>query len=162
MRKGPIVLVVLAMALALPACGSKTPKPGKPASIEDISPAGFEAKLASFRGKPLVVNFWATWCDPCKAELPRLAAAAKHYAGRIAFLGVDVQDDSGIAARFASRSNVTYQSVADPRRAVVQSQRIIGLPVTQFYDASGKRVVVHQGEIKQDELNKQIRRLLRG
>ena len=64
------------------------------------------------------------------------------------------------AARFARRLHVTYESVGDPRREVVQSQRILGLPVTQFYDGSGKRTAVHVGEIKADQLRAEIEKLL--
>lgn len=130
-------------------------------SIPDVTPAAFKAKVASFKGTPLVVNFWATWCDPCKAEMPRLAAAAHKYSGRIDFLGVDVQDDPAVAAKFAAREGVRYSSVGDPRREVAQTQGLLGLPVTQFYDAAGKRVAVHQGELKADVLDAQIRKLLR-
>jgi len=153
-----LMLLLFVVAVLAPACGTK---PAGPSSITEVTPAAFRAKVASFKGKPLVVNFWATWCDPCKAEMPRLAAAAKKYAGRVSFLGVDVQDDSSIAARFAAKQGVGYQSVADPRRDVAQSQGLIGLPVTQFYDASGKRVTVHQGELRSDVLAKEISGLLK-
>jgi cytochrome c biogenesis protein CcmG, thiol:disulfide interchange protein DsbE len=153
-----LALLLGCFALVATACGAK---PSGPSAIPDVTPAAFRAKLATFRGKPLVVNFWATWCDPCKEEMPRLAAAAKKYAGRVAFLGVDVQDDSAVASKFAAKQGVTYGSVADPRRDVVQSQAILGLPVTQFYAANGKRVAVHQGELKADVLANQIRTLLR-
>lgn len=158
MRRVGFVLV--ALVLAVPSCGAKASSGGGLQTIDVVTPAAFTAKVASFRGKPLVVNFWATWCDPCKAEMPRLAAAAKTYAGRVAFLGVDVQDDSAFAARFARREHVSYMSVADPRRDVVQSQHILGLPVTQFYDAAGKQRSVHQGEIKPDQLRAAIEKLL--
>jgi thiol-disulfide isomerase/thioredoxin len=141
------------------ACG--TNHSATPSSIPDVTPTAFHAKVASFKGKPLVVNFWATWCDPCKAEMPRLAAASKKYAGRISFLGVDVQDDATVAARFAAREGVRYASVGDPRRDIAQTQGLVGLPVTQFYDAAGKRVAVHQGELKADVLDAQLRKLVR-
>jgi len=153
-----LVLVVVALVCVAAACSSKAPAPS---SIQDVTPAAFKTKVASFKGKPLVVNFWATWCDPCKAEMPRLAAAAKKYDGRVSFLGVDVQDDSSIAAKFAAKEGVGYTSVADPRRDVAQAQGLLGLPVTQFYDANGEKVAVHQGELKADVLDKQIADLLR-
>jgi cytochrome c biogenesis protein CcmG/thiol:disulfide interchange protein DsbE len=149
------VLLLLVMATACSA------KPATPAAISDTTPAAFRRLVASHKGEPLVVNFWATWCDPCKAEMPRLAAAAKSYKGKIAFVGVDVQDDPTVAARFAASKGVTYASVGDPRRDVAQSQGLLGLPVTQFYDASGKRVAVHQGELKSGVLTKQLDRLLK-
>jgi len=153
-----LVLLFVVSSLVAAACASKS---AGPTSIANVTPASFRAKVATFKGKPLVVNFWATWCDPCKAEMPRLASAEKKYAGRVSFLGVDVQDDPSIAARFAAEKGVSYESVGDPRRDVAQSQGLLGLPVTQFYDASGKRVAVHAGELKADLLDEQISKLLR-
>jgi len=158
MTRRRLALLIVVVALVAPACGAKQ---AGPTSIADVTPAAFRAKVASFKGTPLVVNFWATWCDPCKQEMPRLAAAAKRYEGRVAFLGVDVQDDSRAAATFAAQQGVTYASVGDPRRDVTQSQALIGLPVTQFYDAAGARVAVHQGELKTAVLAKEISDLLR-
>ncbi len=145
--------------LVATACG--TNHAATASSIPNVTPAAFKAKVASFKGKPLVVNFWATWCDPCKAEMPRLAAAARKYAGRVEFLGVDVQDDPAIAARFAAHEGVRYGSVGDPRREVAQTEGLLGLPVTQFYDAKGKRIAVHQGELKAGVLQMELSKLTR-
>jgi thiol-disulfide isomerase/thioredoxin len=155
-------MVLAILGVLAPACSSGSISSATPQAIDAVTPASFRSLVASMKGKPLVVNFWATWCDPCKAEMPRLARAAKKYAGRVDFLGVDVQDDSTLAARFAARAGVTYRSVADPRRAVVGKEGIFGLPVTQFYTAAGRqREKAHQGEIKSGELNDAIERLLR-
>jgi len=151
------VPLVLVFALA---CGHAQPLTGSLAKMSAAS-AEFKAAAAKLRGKPLVVNFWAAWCDPCKAELPRLAAAAKRYKGRINFLGVDVQDSSRIATRFAKRKGVTYESVADPDRSIARSQGLLGLPVTQFYDAKGLQIDVHRGELKEDVLRSELAKLLK-
>jgi thiol-disulfide isomerase/thioredoxin len=152
-------MVVLASVVV--SCGTSPPLTGSLAKMSAISPE-FKVAVAHLRDKPLVVNFWATWCDPCKAELPRLAEAARRYRGRVGFLGVDVQDDSAAAARFARRFGVTYPSVPDPERSIARSQGLLGLPVTQFYDASGKQVGVHQGELRSDVLQAELRKLTRG
>jgi thiol-disulfide isomerase/thioredoxin len=155
-----LAIAVASAAVLLSGCGNSTPRPAKTQAIAPVTPAKFREAVASMRGKPVVVNFWATWCDPCKAEMPRLAKVSKQYAGRVEFLGVDVQDDPEIAARFAAKKGVSYRSVGDPIKDVVHSENIPGLPVTQFYAASGKLRFTHRGEIDADELERFVRRLL--
>jgi cytochrome c biogenesis protein CcmG, thiol:disulfide interchange protein DsbE len=145
-------VVVACLALVAVAC-SKEPA---------VRPnATFDEAVRAMRGKPLVVNFWATWCDPCKSEMPRLVSAAKRYAGRVRFLGVDVQDNAEAAAAFAQKLGVPYSSIPDPQRRIVTSQNILGLPVTQFYDADGDLQETHRGEIDTDELRRALNEVLR-
>lgn len=158
------VSVVTAL-LAFSACGGSTDalpeeSPG-PGAIVDGSVERFSQTLAEMRGRPIVVNFWATWCEPCKDEMPRLVAAARTYRGRVHFLGVDVQDDPTAAARFADAYRMPFPSMTDPQRAIVRDQKILGLPVTQFYRADGELAFVHSGEIQSDELEEKIEELIR-
>jgi len=116
--------------------------------------------LRGFRGKPAVVNYWATWCDPCKKEMPRLVAAYEKYKGRVAFLGIDVQDDPDAAPDFARRYRIPFRSLADRAGDIRRKEKILGLPVTQFYDDDGDLAFVHNGEIRSDELEEKIEELL--
>src|SRR5438093_11982008 len=84
-------------------------------------------KLSSLRGKVVVVNFWASWCEPCKSEAPRFQQAFEHYGKRVAFVGVDTADYSGDAGQFLSRYGVTYPNVRDPDRSVLGKYG--GLPI---------------------------------
>src|SRR5712691_1622574 len=68
---------------------------------------------AMLRGRPLIVNFWASWCIPCRDEAPRLAASAEAHAGQVVFLGVDVQDFTSDARRFLRKYGANYVSVRD-------------------------------------------------
>ena len=136
-------------------------KPDGPADITPGSAAVFERTVDEYRGKPVVVNFWATWCGPCKTEMPHIVAAAKRYEGRVHFLGVDVQDDPQAAAEFAEEYDIPFRSLEDPQREIVRAQRLLGLPGTQFYDANGELAFVKQGEIKNDELIEKIEETLR-
>lgn len=108
--------------------------------------------LQELRGYPVVMNFWASWCGPCKDEAPRLNDAAKTHAGRVVFLGVDVQDLESDALRFLERYETNYVSVRDGRNSTYGSYGLTGLPETYFLDRRG-RVMAHWiGEISEAEL----------
>jgi len=112
----------------------------------DGGPAAFQARLATLRGNPLVVNQWASWCGPCRYEFPFFQHVSKRYAGRVAFLGVDSKDARGDAAAFLKRFPVPYPHFYD-RDATIA--RLFGggraWPTTAFYSAPGKLAFTHIG-----------------
>lgn len=124
------------------------------------SAAKLKAAIRSKRPLPVVANYWATWCDPCKKEMPRLVDAATRYKRRVAFVGVNVSDDRDSARAFARRYGIPFTSYAISRAEVQRTQDILGLPVTQFYRADGELAFVHQGEISSDDLEEKIEDLL--
>jgi thiol-disulfide isomerase/thioredoxin len=148
-----VAAVALSFAV-LVACGGGPATPV--GNIDPGSPETLESKLRAFRGKPAVVNFWATWCEPCKNEMPRIVAAARKYKGRVHFLGVDVEDDTQAAARFAKRYNMPFRSIADTNGAIRRDASVVGLPETQFYSADGDLSFAHKGEIEAQELEDKI------
>lgn len=104
--------------------------------------------LATLRGRPTVVNLWATWCGPCREEAPYLAEVAADLEGRVAFLGVDVADpDPAAALTFAGEQAWTYPHVADPDRRFVAALGVNGLPQTLFVGADGLIVHRHVGPV---------------
>jgi thiol-disulfide isomerase/thioredoxin len=116
--------------------------------VNDLRPGGakaFDAQLRSLRGHPVVVNMWASWCDPCQFELPFLQREAVRRGARVAFLGVNVNDQRDAARQMAARYPMPYPSFEDPRGNLSARYRSKGLPTTAFYDAGGKLVIVHQG-----------------
>ena len=145
------------------------PIPGAPpelaalrARVNVLRPGGaqaFDAQMRALRGHPIVVNLWASWCDPCRFELPFLQREALRRGARVAFLGINVNDERGAAREMAARFPMPYPSFEDPRGTVSARYRSRGLPTTAFYDARGKLVIVHQGVFpSEDDLAQAIDR----
>jgi len=112
------------------------------------SPA-FQARLAALRGHPVVVNEWASWCPPCRDELPLFAAAAAaaRFGKRVAFVGLNVNDSADSARRFLAQHPVSYPSYSDAGgKAAGALASFVGLPTTVFLDASGRVTSVHTGQ----------------
>ena len=118
------------------------------ARVNELTPGGpraLDAQLRALRGHPVVVNLWASWCDPCRYELPFFQRQAVARGARVAFLGVNSGDNREAARRLSERFPMPYPSIEDPRQAVAGRYGARGLPATAFYDARGRLVVVHQG-----------------
>lgn len=128
---------------------SPLPEAELPAFAEDDEPVRLEA----FRGAPLVVNFWATWCAPCVAEMPDLQEVAEDTAGEAAFLGVNYRDPDRDAARaFVDELGITYDLAADPDGAFLAEVRGFGMPTTLLVDDGGTIVYRHTGALDAEQL----------
>lgn len=126
---------------------SSPPKIGGPApvfSLRRLNGTG-TLRLASLRGKAVVLNFWASWCPPCKAEAPALEKLWKEYRGKgVVFVGVDSNDASSDALRFLTAHGITYPVVSDKNGLVAANQYdIAALPVTYFVSRQGRLVATH-------------------
>jgi thiol-disulfide isomerase/thioredoxin len=144
------------------ACGKVSPSlagaPGPLASVYGQGcqllgggPAAFKARLAALRGHPVVVNQWASWCGPCRAEFPHFQKTSVALGKRVAFLGVDSMDNDGDAAAFLKRYPIAYPSYKDGDGKVAQVFNGVGpLPKTVFYSPSGKLQYVHVGQYRDE------------
>jgi cytochrome c biogenesis protein CcmG, thiol:disulfide interchange protein DsbE len=109
-------------------------------------PDAVEARLRELRGHPVVINKWASWCGPCRAELPIFQDVSTERGKEIAFLGVNARDKRPTAERFAARYPVPYPSYEDPNEAIARALKApSNFPVTLFVDAQGETVFTHQG-----------------
>ena len=115
--------------------------------------------LRELRGHPVVINFWASWCVPCKHEAPLLAASARAHAGKVAFLGIDVQDFRSDARKFLDRFDTPYVSVR-AGGAVYDDYGLTGVPETFWLDRRGRIVGHYPGEISREQLEAGIRRVV--
>jgi cytochrome c biogenesis protein CcmG/thiol:disulfide interchange protein DsbE len=118
----------------------------RPALVDDV------VALRELRGWPVVLNFWASWCSPCKAEAPRLNAAAREHNGEVVVLGVDVQDFESDARHFSERYETNYVSVRDGGDSTYSAYGLTGLPETYFLDRDGRIVEHIVGEVSAVEL----------
>ena len=97
-----------------------------------------ELTLESLRGKAVVLNFWASWCGPCKDETPLLQKGWERWQGKdVVFVGIDVKDFRGDARDFLERYGVTYANVYDGKGSTVGRYGVTGFPETYFVDAAG-------------------------
>ena len=156
---------VLATAIALAGCGgddsesrpfSPADLKGAPAPIASLhrqsnellggGADAFKARLRSLRGHPVVVNKWASWCPPCRSEFPFFQSQAVKLAKRVAFIGVDSNDNDEDARSFLEDYPVPYPSYKDPSLDVAQVFKgQLAFPTTAFYDSKGELAYVKQG-----------------
>jgi thiol-disulfide isomerase/thioredoxin len=129
--------------------GSPAPLAALHEQANELLPGGtdaFETRLRELRGHPVVINKWASWCGPCRAELPILQDVATERGREIAFVGVNARDKRPSAERFTGRYPVPYPSYEDPDEAIARALKApSNFPVTLFVDADGKTVFTHQG-----------------
>ncbi|MFC7499158.1 TlpA family protein disulfide reductase [Enterovirga sp. GCM10030262] len=105
------------------------------------NPEGGPATLADFRGKPLLVNLWATWCAPCIAEMPTLdALAAREDTLQVLVVSQDLEGQAKVDAFFAERKFSTLQPYIDPNMELMTALGVDTLPTTILYDSEGKEV----------------------
>ncbi len=118
--------------------------------------------LSDYKGKVVVLNFWATWCGPCKAEIPWFIEFQKEYANRgFTVLGVSMDDDGWKAIRpFALLEKINYPIVLGDEKVNMLYGGIEALPTTLVIDRDGKVAYVHAGLIDKAEYEKEISRLL--
>ncbi|WP_187369451.1 SCO family protein [Baekduia soli] len=128
----------------------------------DGGTAAFRARLAALRGRPVVVNAWASWCPPCRTELPLLAGAAARFGRQVAFLGLDVNDQAAAGRRLLAAAQPSYPSYAGASGAAGSGlPGFFGLPTTFFLDRAGRVIATHQGEYRdRATLDADIRRHL--
>lgn len=150
-RRATSALLALVAAIALAACGSTDSRTAPAFSLPNLD-GGAAITNASLAGTPTVVNFWASWCGPCREEMPALAAFAKNSA-TIAVVGIATSDDRRDAKRFAEEVGVDYRLAVDADGELLGKFGATGLPATFVLDSAGQIVRTHFGAIDREELD---------
>jgi cytochrome c biogenesis protein CcmG/thiol:disulfide interchange protein DsbE len=164
-RRAAAALAALVAAFAVAAPASAIPRPGDPAPAFSLATAnGKTIDSAALRGKPVYLNFFATWCGPCRVETPGIVALSKKYAPRgLRVVGIDVGESAAQALGFAHDFDVPYTLAVDPGNATRASYGGgLYFPLHVFIDAHGIVRFYHPGEMSAAEIDAAIRRILPG
>jgi thiol-disulfide isomerase/thioredoxin len=128
-------------------------------SLDDVRPGRPVVSLEALRGKPVVLNFFGSWCPPCVREMPALEAMSQRYRGRVQFVGVTFNDARDAARSLLERSGVTYPAAFDAKSDLAYDYGIRGMPTTLFIDPQGNLVEGKKGEFSEVQLRTTIDRL---
>jgi thiol-disulfide isomerase/thioredoxin len=147
---------LLAGAVLLAACGGSGGTGDALPSVEVQTLRGAEPfDLADLEG-PAVVNLWATWCAPCRRELPAFEAVSREVAGEVAFVGVNIGDTADDAAEYLDELGITYDQYLDIDGELTAALETATLPVTLIVDGDERVTVRHIGPLEEDELTEQL------
>ena len=130
---------------------SRVPGPADPAAAPPAPRTGFRAPdftlttlegetvtLSDFKGQPVLINFWATWCPPCRAEMPAIQAAYERYAAQgLVVLGVDMAESPDVVAAFVQRFGIRFPIPLDRDEQVATQYRVRAIPTSFFVDREG-------------------------
>jgi cytochrome c biogenesis protein CcmG, thiol:disulfide interchange protein DsbE len=148
-----IVLITVATA-GSKATPPRTPPAAKAFTLSLLGHPGQHVSLAAYAGRPLIINFFASWCTPCQHETPLLARFYRASGGRTLIIGIDANDEAGPAEKFVQSAGVSYPVGSDPFPApVTVSYGVLGLPQTFFLNATHHIVKHVIGAVTLAELN---------
>jgi thiol-disulfide isomerase/thioredoxin len=158
-----LLLLALNMMPAVHAADEISSAPIYQASFNDLE--GQPLALEQLRGKAAVINFWATWCPPCRKEIPDLIEAKeKYHEHNVAFIGIAVEDNQSLVQEFARAYNINYPLVAGKERGIALMQKLgnqaAGLPFTLVLDAQGNVVDTRRGPMSAARLEKALQAAL--
>ncbi|MFD2171664.1 TlpA family protein disulfide reductase [Tumebacillus lipolyticus] len=178
---GAVVIAVLVIAAILSNGGANTDTKeqeadkSKAGEVAEMPVVGYRApnfsletfegktvELSELQGKPVVLNFWASWCGPCRQEMPDLEAVHKQYGDRVQVYGVNLtsQDDLDKAKKFMQEMGVTFPSLIDEKEKAGKAYRIFSVPMTYAIDQNGIISEIHKGQISKVVMDGMMQRLV--
>ncbi|WP_176560188.1 TlpA family protein disulfide reductase [Brevibacillus dissolubilis] len=173
MKIRTVLILVVLFAAVLFAMMKQNPAPESDQAFPTLPEVNYQAPVfelndlmgkpfALTKGKPVLLNFWATWCPPCKAETPDLVAVSEAYGDQVTFIGVNVttQDTMEDVRRFAADYQVSYPIVLDETGEVTKQYRVSAMPTSFVLDAQGVIVYKKVGPMTAAEMKRIIDPLL--
>lgn len=159
--KRRVLSLLAGLALVAAACGGAQAVEGVPAPATSFALFdGSEASLTDFRGQPVVLNFWASWCPSCVAEMSAAFRPVQERLGdEVTFVGMNIQDLRGRADDLLHETGVDWVNAEDPTGGLYQELGGLGMPFTVYIDADGQVVDRHNGPLTEQQLSDHIERL---
>ncbi len=156
-RRSVAALVVL-LAVVTGACGggSGTTDPSLLQTPFAMLDDGAPTRLTTYAGRPVLVNFFASWCAPCVAEMPDLEIVHQEYRDRVVFLGIDTQEKAEDGRRIVAKTGITYPVGLDPDGELFTTSGGLGMPTTVLIRADGSIADRHSGALTADKLRAMI------
>lgn len=155
------IAAVIAVSVAAGSGSSASathPDPAAPSfSLTSLANPAQTITLNQYKDKPVIVNFWASWCEPCQQETPLLAKWYKEQHGTVNLVGLDENDSTAAAVKFARAKGVTYPIGTDPALAAANAYGVTGLPQTFFLNAQHRIVDRVYGAVTTADLAKGVR-----
>lgn len=156
-----LLLVIVSLLLSAAGC-ARSPGPtvatvGQPApELAGVALDGTTVSLASLRGRPVIVNFWASWCVPCRAEFPLLRSELEtHAADGLQILGITFKDQPDAASAFLAASGATWPTVVDADGRMAAAYRVVAPPQSYFIDRQGVIRSMQIGEMLTEDFDRQ-------
>ena len=153
------IALLLSLSVLAAACSGSSSEDAATPQGEPIPDATFatfageEISLSAYAGEPLVVNFWASWCPSCVAEMSAAFLPAQEQLGdRVAFLGMNIQDERDRALELVDETGVLFDLAEDPTGELYNALGGLGMPFTVFVSAEGRVVDVHNGPLTESQL----------
>ncbi|HVT38910.1 MAG TPA: TlpA disulfide reductase family protein [Gemmatimonadaceae bacterium] len=155
------IRIALSLAPAMSSAGAQQVRAGVRAPDIDFKTLeGTHVRLSGFRGHPVVMTFWGTWCPPCREEFPELVGLYKRqHAAGLEVLAVNLRDqelNDGAVRKFVTEFDVPFPVLLDPRGSSRRAYQLVGMPTTVFIDSAGIIQRVHTGPLTAAELRQNV------
>ncbi|MBI3397695.1 MAG: TlpA family protein disulfide reductase [Deltaproteobacteria bacterium] len=166
------LFIIIGIVLSLLSCGQKDEegsirrtlaKEGDAAAAFSLRLLdGKQFRLDDAKGRPVVINFWASWCHPCRQEAPALQKVYAIYKNKgVIFIGIAIQDTETKARAYIKEFDITFPAGVDNTGSIAEAYKVYGIPKTFTIDKDGRFAYIHMGEITEADLIKEIEKVLK-
>lgn len=150
-----IVAIVIAFAVIGIPQATHAARPAPPFDLAGLDGTG-RIRLADHLGTPVLINFWASWCTPCREEMPELEELSQRFRGQLVVIGIDMNDDPAKARSLASELSITYPLVVDDSNDTVRAYDVTVVPSSMFVTAEGTLVARSSGKPSKQQLEEML------